>query len=52
MGVHYFSEIIIEYVDAVNDQLSLEHLQWISDSTEMLSALSALEEFISESHEG
>jgi hypothetical protein len=31
-------EIIIEYVDAVNDQLSLEHRQWTSDASEMSSA--------------
>ena len=42
--------IIIEYVDAVNDQLSLEHRQWTSDVTEMSSALSALEESISDLH--
>ncbi len=44
--------IIIEYVDAVNDQLSLEHRQWTSDASEMSSALSALEESISDSHKG
>ncbi len=44
--------VIIEYIDAVNDQLSLEHRQWTSDSAEMSSALSALEESISELHEG
>ncbi|MFK5947690.1 MAG: hypothetical protein QM500_02830 [Methylococcales bacterium] len=45
-------EIIIEYVDAVNDQLSLEHRQWTSNALEMSSALSALEESISELHKG
>lgn len=45
-------EIIIEYVDAVNDQLSLEHRQWTSDASEMSSALSALEESISDLHKG
>lgn len=44
--------IIIEYVDAVNDQLSLEHRQWTSDASEMSSALSALEESISDLHKG
>lgn len=43
-------EVIIEYVDAVNDQLSLEHRQWTSDASEMSSALSALEESIAELH--
>lgn len=43
-------EIIIKYVDAVNDQLSLEHRQWTSDTTEMSSALSALEASISDLH--
>ena len=45
-------EIIIEYVDAVNDQLSLEHRQWTSDASEMSSALSALEESILDLHKG
>ena len=45
-------EIIIKYVDAVNDQLSLEHRQWTSDASEMSSALSALEESISDLHKG
>ena len=44
--------IIIEYVDAVNDQLSLEHRQWTSDASKMSSALSALEESISDLHKG
>lgn len=44
--------IIINYVDAVNDQLSLEHRQWTSDALEMSSALSALEESISDLHKG
>ena len=43
-------EVIIEYVDAVNDQLSLEHRQWASDASEMSSALSALEESIADLH--
>lgn len=42
--------VIIEFVDAVNDQLSLEHRQWTSDATEMSSALSALEESIADLH--
>ncbi|NQT26658.1 hypothetical protein HQ585_14985 [candidate division KSB1 bacterium] len=41
-------DIIIEYVDAVNDQLSLEHRQWTSDVSEMSSALNALEKSLSE----
>lgn len=41
-------EIIIEYVETVNDQLSLEHRQWTSDASEMSSALGALEKSISE----
>jgi len=45
-------EIIIEYVDAVNDQLSLEHRQWTSDASEMSSALNALEESISDLNKG
>jgi len=45
-------EIIIEYVNAVNDQLSLEHRQWTSNASEMSSALSALEESISELQKG
>ena len=45
-------EIIIEYVNAVNDQLSLEHRQWTSNASEMSSALSALEESISDLHKG
>jgi hypothetical protein len=44
--------IIIEYVDAVNDQLSLEHRQWTSDASEMSAALSSLEESISDLHKG
>jgi len=43
-------EVIIEYVDAVNDQLSLEHRQWASDTSEMSSALSALEASIADLH--
>ncbi len=45
-------EIIIEYVDAVNDQLSLEHRQWTSDSSGMSSALSSLEKSLSDLHKG
>lgn len=45
-------EIIIKYVDALNDQLSLEHRQWTSDVSGMSSALSALEKSISELHKG
>lgn len=41
------ADVIIKYVAAVNDQLSLEHRQWTSDSSEMSSALSALEESLS-----
>lgn len=44
--------IIVEFVDAVNDQLSLEHRQWTSDSSEMSSALNALEKSISALNEG
>ena len=43
-------EIIVKYVDAVNDQLSLEHRQWTSDVSEMSAALVALEESISDLH--
>ncbi|MCD4741769.1 MAG: hypothetical protein K8R67_04710 [Desulfobacteraceae bacterium] len=43
-------EIIIEYVNAVNDQLSLEHRQWTSNTSEMSSALSVLEKSISNLH--
>jgi len=42
--------IIIEYVNAVNDQLSLEHRQWTSDASEMSAALSALEASIMDLH--
>jgi hypothetical protein len=45
-------EIVIEYVNAVNDQLSLEHRQWTSDASEMPSALSALEKSLSELQKG
>ena len=45
-------EIIIEYVGAVNDQLSLEHRQWITNASEMSSALSSLEQSISELAKG
>jgi len=43
-------EIIIKYVGAVNDQLSLEHRQWTSNASEMSMALSSLEESITELH--
>ena len=46
-GMH---NVIIKYVDAVNDQLSLEHRQWTSDVSEMSAALAALEESISDLH--
>jgi len=43
-------EIIVKYVDAVNDQLSLEHRQWTSNVSEMSAALAALEDSIANSH--
>ena len=43
-------EIIVEFVNAVNDQLSIEHRQWTRDASEMSSALSALEQSISDLH--
>lgn len=46
-GMH---NVIMKYVDAVNDQLSLEHRQWTSDVSEMSAALAALEESISDLH--
>ncbi len=45
-------EVIIKYVDAVNDQLSLEHRQWTNDISEMPSALNTLEKSISNLHKG
>lgn len=37
------SDLLVKYVDAVNDQLSLEHRQWTGDVLEMPSALAKLE---------
>jgi len=36
-------DLLVNYVDAVNDQLSLEHRQWTGDVLEMSSALAKLE---------
>lgn len=44
--------ILIEYVDAVNDQLSLEHRQWTSDTSEMSSSIHALEKSLTELNKG
>ncbi|MBL4573093.1 MAG: hypothetical protein JKY86_08465 [Gammaproteobacteria bacterium] len=44
--------ILIEYVDAVNDQLSLEHRQWTSDTSEMSSSIRALEKSLVELNKG
>lgn len=44
-------DVAVKFVDAVNDQLSLEHRQWTSDTSEMSAALVALEESISALHE-
>ncbi len=41
-------DVIIRYVDAVNDQLSLEHRQWTSDVSEMSASLASLEKSISD----
>ncbi len=43
-------EIITEYVNAVNDPLSLEHRQWISNVSEMSSTMATLNKSISDLH--
>ena len=45
-------DIMIKYVDAVNDLLSLEHRQWINDISEMSAALENFEKSLTDIKKG